>query len=207
MPKLGALLPHYGTGRLGSNIQLLIELLAERFRVRRPASIARRNQIGDHPANITLLRGVVVRARMVAGDSHGPGLMPGVETRKEGRRIFDILARVEHFRRRRELVAVEMVVDLHAAEVDQLGAACPRRLEGLQRLLLVPAEIGLALDIHGIGLQRSLPAGLGETDGIEDAGRDIVFRRRREDFTLAAARRRRFRGRRRQSAQAGRQRG
>lgn len=79
--------------------------------------------------------------------------MPGVETRKEGCRVFDVLARVEHFRRRRKLVAVEMVIDLHAAEVDQLGATRPRRLEGLQRLFLTPAEIGLALDVHGIGLQ------------------------------------------------------
>ena len=116
-------------------IQLLRELLAELFRVRRPASVARGHKVGDHPADVTLLRGVVIGAGMIARDRHGPGFMPGVETRKERRRILDVLARVKHFRRRSEPVAVEVVVDLHAAEVDQLDALRPRRLECLKGIL------------------------------------------------------------------------
>ena len=54
------------------------------------------DQIPDHPANISLLRGIVVRARVVARDSHGPRLMPGMQICQKPGRVIDITFRIEH---------------------------------------------------------------------------------------------------------------
>lgn len=54
------------------------------------------DQIPDHTADISLLRGIVVRACVVARDSHGPRLMPGMQVCEKAGRVVDIAFRIEH---------------------------------------------------------------------------------------------------------------
>ena len=79
---------------------------------------------------------------------------------------------------------MEMVIDLHAAEVDQHCTLVLRRLESADCILRGLLEVGLALDIQGPGLQRSAAPCLRQPDGIEDAlgntileggGRNLAF--------------------------------
>lgn len=99
---------------------------------------------------------------------------------------------------------MEVIIDLHAAEVDQLGTARARLLEALQGLALAACEIGLALDVQCVRLQRPFTAGLRETDRIEDAGGNVVFGSCREDlFFTATDRRLSATDRRRQSRETG----
>lgn len=67
------------------------------------------------------------------------------------------------------MLSVEVLVDLHAADVDEDRAAFPRTLESLKRFLQFIEVIGFAFDIHGEGLKAALAPRLGETDRIEDA--------------------------------------
>lgn len=67
-----------------------------------------------------------------------------------------------------------MVIDLHAAQIDQNGAASFGFLELADGVGLALGEDGAAFDIEGIWLQRSLAAGFGHTDGIENAKRHIM---------------------------------
>ncbi len=85
------------------------------------------------------------------------------------------------------MLAMEMVIDLHAAEIDEFCTLCAGRGKALEDSLGAFLEEGPALDVHGIGLQRSLPARFGETHRIQDAGRDAVFGSGIDDFTLAGA--------------------
>lgn len=54
------------------------------------------------------------------------------------------------------MLPMEVLVDLHAADVDENGAALPGALKAFERLLEPVEVIGLAFDIHGIGLKTSL---------------------------------------------------
>lgn len=54
------------------------------------------------------------------------------------------------------MLSMEVLVDLHAADVNENGSALPGALETLERLLEPVEVIGLAFDIHGIGLKASL---------------------------------------------------
>ena len=69
---------------------------------------------------------------------------------------------------------VIVVVDLHAAEIDQLGAAAAGVFEGRDGRAPGGRKYGFSLDIQGIGLQAALVAGFGQADRIEDADRDVV---------------------------------
>lgn len=82
--------------------------------------------------------------------------MAVVQIAQEARRIFHIAPRVEHGFDRGEMLSMEMLVDLHAADVDENGAALPGALKAFERLLEPVEVIGLALDIHGIGLKAPL---------------------------------------------------
>src|SRR4051794_17996917 len=82
-----------------------------------------------------------------------------------------------------------VVVDLHAAEVDQRGAVAAGFLEGGDRCASRCRKYGLSLDIQRIGLQASLVAGLRQADRIEDANGDIVAIRSLQDLRLAGVRR------------------
>lgn len=98
-----------------------------------------------------------------------------LEVVQEARRIVDVAVRVEHFAHIREVLGMVVVVDLHAAEVDQLDALAARVLEGGTRLRRRTGEDGLAGDVEGIGLQATPDAGFRQTDRVEYSRRYAVF--------------------------------
>lgn len=153
-----------------------------------PLAIAGGDQIGDHAADILLLRGVVVGAGMIARDGHRPGVVAGMKLRQEPCRIVNIARRLQHLRRRGKFGAVEMVVDLHAAEIDEHGSLPTCLIEDVERDGRALREDGLALDVECPRLQRSLLAGFRQTDGIENSLRNPVFGGRPVDFPLAKTR-------------------
>lgn len=64
-----------------------------------PLPVAAGDEICDHPADILLLRRVIVGASVVARDRHGPGFVAGVKLCQELRRILNIAGRLQHLRR------------------------------------------------------------------------------------------------------------
>ncbi|MNE65077.1 hypothetical protein D3C80_1605270 [compost metagenome] len=77
---------------------------------------------------------------------------------------------------------MKIVVYLHTAEIDQLGAIALRRLESGQCLLRGRGKYRFSLDIHGIGVQLALAARLGQADGVENSLRHAIFARGGLDF-------------------------
>ena len=67
------------------------------------------------------------------------------------------------------MLSVEVLIDLHTADVDEDRAAFPRPLERLERFLQLIEVIGFAFDIHGKGLKAALAPRFGEAHRIEDA--------------------------------------
>ncbi|MNU01905.1 hypothetical protein D3C72_2454400 [compost metagenome] len=61
--------------------------------------------------------------------------MPVVQIFKEHRRIFHVALRVKHFLRGTEIFSVEVLVDLHAAEIDQFRAVAFRLIKNGQSLI------------------------------------------------------------------------
>lgn len=59
---------------------------------------------------------------------------------------------------------MEVVVDLHAPDVDQLPSLPTGGFEHRKRFLRGGRVIRLALDVHGIGVEASLPPGLRQAD-------------------------------------------
>ena len=78
-----------------------------------------------------------------------------------------------------------MMVDLHAADVDQLRAARALGGEALQRLLEAGRMNGAPVDVHVPRAQRAGMAGFGQTDRIEDIERNAVLARGARHFLLA----------------------
>lgn len=126
-----------------------------------PLSVACGDEIADHPADILLLSGIVIRSGVVSRHRHRPSFVFVVQVPEELCRVFNIAFRVEHLFRGRKIFAVEVVVDLHAADVDELHALPLGVVKGRHRRLLRGWKKGLSLDIHGIGAEAALAAGLG----------------------------------------------
>lgn len=122
---------------------------------------------------------------MVAGDRHRPGLVAGVEAGQEPGRVVDILARIEHVLDAAKMRCVVVVVDLHAAKIDQRLAVTPGRLEGGKRLAPALRENRFSLYIHGVRLKAAFPARFGKTDGIENARRHAIAIGGTQDLRLA----------------------
>lgn len=166
------------TIRWGAGFQIVynLELLftAKLAGVRSPRSVARCHEIGDHATYISLLGRVVVGARMISGDRHGPGLMPAVEILKKLGGIFHVSSGIEHLLDGPEFGAMEVMVDLHTADIDQLDALAAGVVEDLDRTVTTGGKDCLALDIHGVGLKRSLASRLRQADGVQDALRNAV---------------------------------
>lgn len=112
---------------------------------------------------------------MIPRDSHRPCFMTAMQIAEEPSCIFHIAPRIEHRLNGTEMLPVEVLIDLHAAHIDQDRAAVPGALEGLQRFLKSFKVVGLAFDIHRVGLQASLAPRLRQTDGIKDALRNAEF--------------------------------
>lgn len=84
------------------------------------------------------------------------------------------------------MLTVIVMIDLHAAEIDQLRAAALRSLEGQNRLPLRTWIEHLALDVQRIRVQRSFASRLRQPDGIEYAFGYPVFGGRRLDLPFAS---------------------
>lgn len=89
------------------------------------------------------------------------------------------------------MLSVEVLVDLHASNVDKDRTAFPGLLEGSESLLQAIEVIGFAFDIHGIRLKAALPARFRQSDRIEYAlwNSELGSRRTDRTFTVAQARR------------------
>lgn len=132
--------------------------------VRSPVSVARCDQIRNHPADISLLGGVIIRPSMVSGYRHCPCLVTAVKVHEELRRVIDILSRVKHGLHGGKILPVKVLVDLHAADVDELCATLPRGNESIDGLTLAIEEHRLAFHVHREGLKRSLASRFCQTD-------------------------------------------
>lgn len=82
------------------------------------------------------------------------------------------------------MFSVEVLIDLHAADVNEDRAAFPRPLERLERFLQFIEVIGFTFDIHGEGLKAALAPRLGETHRIEYAFGDTELGGGRTDGAL-----------------------
>lgn len=102
-------------------------------------------------------------------------------------RIFDIPARIKHGLHRAEILAVEVLVDLHASDIDQDCPPFTRPLEGSQCLLQTVEKVSLALDIHCIGSKTSLAPCLCQAHGIEDSFGNAIFGRCGADGALTGS--------------------
>lgn len=142
--------------------------VAEGFCVAGPFAEAGRHHVGDDAADVTLLRRVVVGAGVIARHGHRPGVVATVQPGQEACRIVDVLARIEHLLDAAKLACMIVMIDLHAAEVDQLRAALTRRLKGGEGFRPTFRKYSFSFYIQGIGLKAALLACLGEPDRVED---------------------------------------
>lgn len=154
LPFFGQIRPHLFSGSFGTaNSTLDCSSEAEISRIGGPLAVAGRDQIGDDPADISLLGGVIIGSSVVPRDRHRPGVMAVVEPFQKLRSIGNVLCGVEHVSQRRKFAAVKMDVDLHAADVDQLCTAASRLLHQPVSVGHGGRKIGLAFDVDGIGAE------------------------------------------------------
>ena len=172
-------------GVLEAEIRLWV---AEGAGVGGPFSKPGGDHVGDDAADIDLLRRIVVGTGVVAGDGHRPCLVTGMETGQEARRIVDVLARVEHVFDAAKMRRVVVMVDLHAAQIDQRLALALGIGEGGKGFSAASRKDRFSFYIQCVGLKATFVSGFGETDGIEDAGRDAVAACGAQDLRLARIR-------------------
>ena len=79
--------------------------------------------------------------------------MPVVQRFEEACGVFDIAAWIKHRVEGSEFATVIVVIDLHAADVDELGATAFRHGEALQRLALTGGKERLSFDVEREGAQ------------------------------------------------------
>ena len=159
--------------------------VAEATSVRGPFSKAGGDHVGNDAADIDLLRRVVVGTGMIAGHGHRPGLVTGMETSQEARRIVDVLTWVEHVLDAAKMRCMVVVIDLHAAQIDQRLALAPGIGEGGKGLGPAPRKDRFSFYIQGIGLKAALVSGLRQANGIEDAGGHAITIGGAQDLRLA----------------------
>ena len=159
--------------------------VAEGLCRRGPFSEPGRNHIGDHATDIPLLGRVIVGARMIARHGHRPGRVARLELDEKARGIIDVAIRIEHVGDTAEMCRMVMVVDLHAAEIDELRAVSPCLLEEPNGLDPAFGEHCFSFYVQCVGLQAPLPAGFGEADRIEDTGRYAIAGGGAQDRALA----------------------
>src|SRR3954464_2473760 len=162
--------------------------LTERARLVGPRADAARDQMSDDMTDVALLRRLVVGACIVAGDRHGPAALALLQLLQEARGGVDIPCGIEHRPDRDEFVAVIVVVDLHAAEVDQLDPPSSHGFEVGDRVVHIFGEYGLSIGAESVRMKRAAPAGLGQADRVENAERNSVLLGRTRHLALARAR-------------------
>lgn len=135
--------------------------VAEGARVGSPFSKADCNHVGNDAADINLLRRVIVGTGVVASDRHRPGCMTGMQAGQETGGVVDILVRVEHVVHAAKVFRVVVMIDLHAAKIDQfptLPPSCRKRGKGLAAVF---GKNGFSFYIQSIRLQAAFLARFG----------------------------------------------
>ena len=163
-------------------LQLLVAKCAS---VARPLPEAGRDHVGDDTADILLLGRIIVGAGVIARDCHRPGIVAMLQGQQETCRIINILFGIEHVAEAAEMLRVIVMVDLHAAEIDQRRATAAGRFESGDCCRPRCWKDRQSLNIQRIGLQAPLVAGLRQADRVEDADGDIVAVGSLQDFRLA----------------------
>ena len=125
----------------------LTQILAKGVGSSRPSAEAASDHVADHSANILPLGRIIVRPRVIAGSGQSPTAFLESKALQESRGIVDILMWVEHCGHGAEMAAMIIIVDLHAADIDQLGAGSSGLLETLQSLIQRAGKIGSAFNI------------------------------------------------------------
>src|SRR3954447_7275372 len=166
-------------GRLG---------LTERARLVGPRAEAAGDEMRDDVADVALLRRLVVGACIVAGDCHGPAALALLQLLQEPRGVVDVPSGIEHRPHRGEFVAVIVMIDLHAAEVDQLDPPSSHGFEVGDRVVHVLGEYGLSVGAERVRVKCAAPPGLGQADRVENAERNSVLLGRTRHLALARAR-------------------
>lgn len=108
-----------------------------------------------------------------------------MQTFQEDSGVIDIPMRIEHGLDRIKVPAMEMMIDLHAANIDELDAVFAGCGKDRQCRRKIGVEDRPAGDIHRIGVQTAALAGFCQGDGVEHPNRDIVVCRRAQHFALA----------------------
>ena len=104
-------------------IQLIIELIcAEITRIGSPLTVAGGDQICDDAADILLLGRIIIRTCVVSSYRHCPCFVTVVQVAQELGGILHVAVGVEHFFHGAEILPMEIVVDLHTPDVDELRA-------------------------------------------------------------------------------------
>jgi hypothetical protein len=116
--------------------------------------------------------------------------MPVMQISKKFRRIFDIGVGVEHCLDGGKILAMEVLVDLHATNIYQLGARLPGSCELLQCSIFGRGKEGFSLDVESVGIERSPATCFRQADRIENALRNSIFGSGGLDLTLAETDRR-----------------
>jgi hypothetical protein len=129
-------------------------------RARRPPSKAARHHVADDRADIGLLGRRIIGSGVVTSHGQRPVALLGAERLQETGGVFDIARRVEHVAKRTEVGAMPVVVDLHAADVDELCAMPLRLSEARHRLGQTGGMNGFTVDVHVIGAKLAPAPGL-----------------------------------------------
>ena len=111
--------------------------------------------------------------------------MAGVERRQEAGGVVDVAMRIEHVGNAAELRGVIVMVDLHAAEIDQRLAVAAGGCEVGKGFGPAARKDGFSFYVQGVGLQAALVAGFRQADGVEDTGGDAVAIGRAQDLRFA----------------------
>jgi hypothetical protein len=111
--------------------------------------------------------------------------VPGVQGCQEACGIVDILMRVEHVPDAAEMIAMIVLVDLHAAEVNQGLAFASGILKGGERFIPTARENCFSLYIQRIRLKAAFLSCLCQADRIENASRHAIPIRGAQDLRLA----------------------
>lgn len=113
--------------------------------------------------------------------------MTGMKPGKKSRGVFDIGVRIKHCVHRPEFGTMIMMVDLHAAQINQAFSFRTGALELPDRLATAFCIDRSTLYIQSIRIERAFPSGLGQANGIQNAGRYAVDPRRVQDLRFANA--------------------
>lgn len=101
--------------------------------------------------------------------------------------VFNVAPRVQHLLRGGKILAVEVMIDLHATHIYELSALTPGCLEGLHGGHRVLREVGFALNVERPRVEATLASGFRQADGVQDPFWYLIFGSSRLYFLFARA--------------------